>query len=148
MLRLDRNFPFVLSKRWYFLAHDVHIDKSKAWCQQKRARSHVGFRTEWSPAFPVTQLPFVSPLFKSEYGKVRPVNLESNLKGTSPKAIPGQKHWNIITSLPSGMPKKKQNKGFPFVWEPKPQWHTYRRITNFQKQNLKLITLNSHPALL
>ena len=28
------------------LAHDVHIDKPKAWCQQKRARSHVGFRTE------------------------------------------------------------------------------------------------------
>ena len=37
------------------LAHDVHIDKPKAWCQQKRARSHVGFRTEWSPASPVTQ---------------------------------------------------------------------------------------------
>ena len=46
------------------LAHDVHIDKPKAWCQQKRARSHVGFRTEWSPAPPVTQLPFVSPLLK------------------------------------------------------------------------------------
>ena len=46
------------------LAHDVHIDKPKAWCQQKRARSHVGFRTEWSPASPVTQLPFVSPLLK------------------------------------------------------------------------------------
>ena len=44
------------------LAHDVHIDKPKACCQQKRARSHVGFRTEWSPASPVTQLPFVSPL--------------------------------------------------------------------------------------
>ena len=28
------------------LEHDVHIDKPKAWCQQKRARSHVGFRTE------------------------------------------------------------------------------------------------------
>jgi len=28
------------------LAHDVHIDKPKAWCQQKRARSYVGFRTE------------------------------------------------------------------------------------------------------
>ena len=28
------------------LAHDVHIDKPKAWCLQKRARSHVGFRTE------------------------------------------------------------------------------------------------------
>ena len=28
------------------LVHDVHIDKPKAWCQQKRARSHVGFRTE------------------------------------------------------------------------------------------------------
>ena len=35
-----------------------------AWCQQKRAQSHVGFRTEWSPASPVTQLPFVSPLLK------------------------------------------------------------------------------------
>ena len=46
------------------LAHDVNIDKPKAWCQQKRARSHVGFRTEWSPASPVTQLPFVSPLLK------------------------------------------------------------------------------------
>ena len=46
------------------LAHDVHIDKPKAWCQQKRARSHVGFLTEWSPASPVTQLPFVSPLLK------------------------------------------------------------------------------------
>ena len=46
------------------LAHDVHIDKPKAWCQQKRARSHVGFRTEWSPASPVTQVPFVSPLLK------------------------------------------------------------------------------------
>ena len=49
------------------LAHDVHIDKPKAWCQQKRARSHVGFRTEWSPASPVTQLPFVSPLLKFFY---------------------------------------------------------------------------------
>ena len=49
------------------LAHDVHIDKPKAWCQQKRARSHVGFRTEWSPASPVTQLPFVSPLLKWLY---------------------------------------------------------------------------------
>ena len=48
------------------LAHDVHIDKPKAWCQQKRARSHVGSRTEWSPASPVTQLPFVSPLLKSK----------------------------------------------------------------------------------
>ena len=28
------------------LAHDVHIHKPKAWCQQKRARSHVGVRTE------------------------------------------------------------------------------------------------------
>ena len=28
------------------LAHDVHIDKPKAWCPQKRARSHVGFRAE------------------------------------------------------------------------------------------------------
>ena len=46
------------------LAHDVHIDKPKAWYQQKRDRSHVGFRTEWSPASPVTQLPFVSPLLK------------------------------------------------------------------------------------
>ena len=46
------------------LAHDVHIDKPKAWCQQKRARSHVGFRTEWSPASPVTELPFVLPLLK------------------------------------------------------------------------------------
>ena len=46
------------------LVHDVHIDKPKAWCQQKRARSHVGFRTEWSPVSPVTQLPFVSPLLK------------------------------------------------------------------------------------
>ena len=49
------------------LAHDVHIDKPKAWCQQKRARSHVGFRTESSPAPPVTQLPFVSPLLKYVY---------------------------------------------------------------------------------
>ena len=28
------------------LAHDIHIDNPKAWYQQKRARSHVGFRTE------------------------------------------------------------------------------------------------------
>ena len=28
------------------LAYDIHIDKPKAWYQQKRARSYVGFPTE------------------------------------------------------------------------------------------------------
>ena len=36
------------------LAYDVHVEKLKAWCQQKMARSHLGFRIEWSPASPVT----------------------------------------------------------------------------------------------
>ena len=57
------------TSKWFcqsgdFLTHDISIDKAKAWCQQKRARSHVGFRTEWSPAFPVKYLPFVLPLLK------------------------------------------------------------------------------------
>ena len=69
------------------LAHDVHIDKPKAWCQQKRARSHVGFRTEWSPASPVTQLPFVSPLLKFVFSipknHVHQIPPTTNLTGRS-----------------------------------------------------------------
>ena len=45
MLRLDRNFP-LLCQNDDLLAHDIYIDKPKVWCQQKRARSYVGFRTE------------------------------------------------------------------------------------------------------
>ena len=47
MLRLDRNFPFVLSKRWLATAWRPYWQAQ--WCRQKRAQSYVGFCTEWSP---------------------------------------------------------------------------------------------------
>ena len=67
------------------------------------------------------------------------------------QAIPGQKLSQASKQhhqLAFWYAHKKQNKGFPFSWGPKPQWHTCRRVDDFHKQSLKLIALKSHPALL
>ena len=58
------------------------------------------------------------------------------------------KHWNSITSLRSGMPKRNKIKGVHSHESQNPNGTLASGVDDFHKQSLKLITLKSHPALL